>query len=846
MADRSIIFRFSASGQADVIRVFDSVLERVRRFSVEEQALARTSLAATVSSAKAKAEAKIRFEEQAFKHAAAQDRQKLRLEADVARQAVRLADDRARMGLRLHEAAEKAKTRATEQEAKRRHDVEMQQLRRTTSEQVAVQRSAIRQAERDARQFARDRAFEERRLLKGIASGVGDAAFGGIRATGRLMRTGAHSIASGMGLDRSFDVQDIVRERMQVGMLLSRVAVEAREAGSPFGGFDKIAAQKKIASVAFSTGFSQGELAKAIDVYSEKGSGATAVANLERIGKQAQAMGTDPGTVAMLRAQLGISSAQQGKELNEDEKDQILSMMHLAGKTGVWRAESMATEAPALFSRWAASGQDFHGGMRKFIQFANVVRTGTGSAAEARTAMRSMQDVIGRDKGNIFEKMGIRTRDAEGHQLDVLEVAMQAIEKTGGWGAKWSKLFPDIRAQKAMTPLVTAFQGAGGGAAGRAAMEKMLTGSESLDKASVAEMEKDFAEIMEDPAMKMAKATEEIRQALSEQLLPILKAFSEGLKDLLPTITKAIQWAGKNPGAALAAYTGVMGFGSAAPHLAGAALRFGAGKLVNTVPGLAGGAGSLLGAGGAGLGGGAGSIGAGAGGGTAAAAGGGMLGGSAAGLAGLGALVVGASMAANALFDLYRSTDTFKKGIESAADASLAAKNDFAQAQAGKLTADNVVEALDEIDVGATGTRGITGTGKARRSESTQVRGGFKDIEKRRWAGEDTIAEALAEAAGQTRSGRMGSTIANPLAEATGISMTGKAKLVGGGALADLTAAGAGSTGGGREADAAAAQLALTAKAAKEAQDSLEGLARGAKAAGDGVSALKMPIRSGR
>jgi len=593
VADRSILFRFSASGQADVVRVFDTILERVHKMGVAEEALARSTLKSIIGSARSAEKEKAKLALEGLKASNAASREKLKVETSSAQAEIKLATEKAKQGLRLHEAGEKAKTRATEMEMKRRHDVEMQGLRKSTSEQMNVHRSTMRQQEHDARQFARDRAFEERRLYKGLATGVGDAAFGGLRSTGRMLTAGASAVAGGMGMNKAWDVQDMVSERMLVSTMMSRVAIEARQAGGTTA-FDKEAAIKKIAATSKRTGLSQRDLAQAIDVYSEKGSGATAVANIDRIATQAQAMGTSAAVVAKTRAQLGISSAQGGKEMTEDEKDKFMAMMHFAGKTGVFRAEDLAGESENLFSRWAASGQNFNQQGRRFLQFANVVRTGTGSAAEARTAMRSMQDVIGKNKAGVFTKAGVKTRDDKGNQLDVIDVMFDAIEKTGGRtdSAVWNKLFPDIRAQKAAGAFATKFRGAGGGKAGRAAMEEMIKGDASLDKASMVEMQKDFDTIMEDPAMKMAKATEEIRQALTEQLLPVIHKFSELMTQMLPTITRIIKFVGDNPKTALAATFVGGALHSALPGVVGSGLRYAAGKLVNTVPGFLGAAGS--------------------------------------------------------------------------------------------------------------------------------------------------------------------------------------------------------------------------------------------------------------
>jgi hypothetical protein len=94
--------------------------------------------------------------------------------------------------------------------------------------------------------------------------------------------------------------------------------------------------------VARSTGISQRDLLGAIDAASEKGSGADAVTNLDRIATQATAMGTDATTIAKMRSQMKVSSKVTGREMNDDEIDAFMAKMHFIGKTGVFRAEDVA------------------------------------------------------------------------------------------------------------------------------------------------------------------------------------------------------------------------------------------------------------------------------------------------------------------------------------------------------------------------------------------------------------------------------------------------------------------------------------------------------------------------
>lgn len=626
MSMRELVFRVSMAGASEFARDLKGLNDLIRKAGTEEVAITRTvsnqkraakneeqkhnaaMLRTQIALEKARAKESVREHDRAEKEkiraaarsekeqtrtAQAAARERLRAEQAALRDSIRLKHDEQRS----FERAEKEKTRIASREAKARQREEestqraVMRAQEATSRHMMQQRqSAQRQASREEYQRQRDVMFDHKRLFRGIGSGLVDGAYGAVRTVYGAAGGMARSVSGGLGLNKATDVQDIVAQESQLRTMMRSVAIEARTAGGKFGGFDEKGALEKIRLNAQRYGLSQRDLGEAVDVYSEKGSGATAVTNIHRIASQAQAMGSSASTVAKLRAQMGLSSGVSGKELSEDEKDDLIAKMHFVGKTGVFRAEDIAKESESLFSSFAKNGGDFKTGFTRFISFANEARKSTGSGAMARTAINSVQDQIAKKESKI-NSLGIKTRDADGGQRDFIEVVMDTIQKTGAKGKDFNTIFDPAKSGKAIATMVSTFQAAGGGKTGRAAMEKLLEGDASIKSATVTEMMKDTSARLDDPAVKIQQSIEKIRQAIAVKLAPVLDALAKKAPQIADAIGKAFDWIQKNPALAMGGMVAAGAGRGAALPMAGAAMRFAGDSLANFVPGFGGRAG---------------------------------------------------------------------------------------------------------------------------------------------------------------------------------------------------------------------------------------------------------------
>lgn len=612
--ERDLVYRIRVAGGDEARSAIRSVVAEANRQAQEEIRAARNVAQGVAAARRAGSSTSRRIIDEEAAYAARVGKVNIAIEKNNARERVKDAKE-------VQKAKEKAEAdtskflfsewRKRQQEEKRISDQRVRDAKKeadeiarfkmkaeeNTSRHIMAERTrAQRQAERDAKLFARDRAFEDRRLYRGIAGGLHQGVSNIMSGAYGIASRGAGAVVGGMGLRRAYDVQDIVSERAMVNHALRSVAIEARTAGGDFN-FDERAARRKIADVAKRTGFSQTELVGAIDAYSEKGSGATGVRDLDKIAMQARAMGADPSTIAKLRANLelkvkaGLPSGTKPEDADKiasQFSDRFMARMHFTGKTGVFRASDLAAQSEMML---ASFGPDIMKGADKFLGFANEVRKSTGSGAMARTAFDSALDVIDKKRDKI-RALGVNTEDENDDPRNKVDVIMDIIAATKGDRSRLSKIFDPSRGGKAVTTLIDAFNAAGGGDAGRGAMEKLLAGDASLAKGDMGEMMKDANAALDDESVKLATNVENVRQTISETLEPALVKLAKAMPDLVSGFGSLVDFVKKNPWLAagtIASAGGSLGMGGGLARVAGrSALEWLGGRLVNTVPGAAG------------------------------------------------------------------------------------------------------------------------------------------------------------------------------------------------------------------------------------------------------------------
>lgn len=351
MSERTLVYRVTVAGQAQFASALKGITDLVKKNGAEQLAIDETV-----------AKRRRAMKDGSAKHEASLLKTQIALEKARYRQLLSDASKAERAIQTDKNKAEREKTRSVERETKareriardsaraslRQHESELRAFERSEKQKTAIadreSRARARQAQRILDREDRDRMFDRKRFYRGVGTGFVEGGAGAARAVYGVASRGVRSIAQATGFNSAFDIADIAQEQLSVGSTLRSVSIEARLAGRNMD-FNEGDAAKKIRFAALKYGLKQSDLAGAINAYSEKGSGATAVKNIDRIAGQATALGTSAETIAKLRAQMGLSSSVTGKELSEDEKDDLVAKMHFIGKTGVFRAEDMAQES---------------------------------------------------------------------------------------------------------------------------------------------------------------------------------------------------------------------------------------------------------------------------------------------------------------------------------------------------------------------------------------------------------------------------------------------------------------------------------------------------------------------
>jgi hypothetical protein len=611
MTERSLVYKISVRGQAEGITAIRSIADAAAKASREESRSALMAARDTADARRRSTDASKKSLDEEAKHATMIGRLNQKLEGQRVKDAEKGAKEREKAAIkagdnivkalgkevREHEKAETAKTRATEKEARERQRFVERAEAATSQHMMAERRKAIEQMSRDARQFARDRAFEERRLYKGLATSAWSGVGGAMNYSAGLVSRGARAVASGEGLNRATDIASIVGERAIVNRTIRRIAIENRGIGQVLGGegqLNEIEARREVANASKATGTSQTELVEALNVFSEKGKGREGLRSISRVGSEALAMGVDPAVVAKLRAQMMISSEASGKSMSEKDLQAAVGKIALVGKSGVFRAGAIAQESEALFSRAAAGGLDFRDELTRYVGFANMTRSAAGGGANARTYINSVQDSIAKNEGKLRQH-GVEIRNEAGGERGFVDIIEDIISKGGGNVEKMKQMgIGDMRAMKAFTPMLTAYTSTQGSEAEkRAAMEAIVTKSSKdvsslTDDQVVKEMNTDITAMLDEEGTKMSKSVESIRQTLAEQLEPLLVKLSKTMPDVIDGFGTLVGFIKNNPVLAAGTVASGAALANALPGGVAAGARYLAGKLVNTVPGFGG------------------------------------------------------------------------------------------------------------------------------------------------------------------------------------------------------------------------------------------------------------------
>lgn len=406
------------------------------------------------------------------------------------------------------------------------------------------ERQSAAQARASAASVRREMAERERFRQRTVGT-LGSSVRGTVGGLGQVA-TGALAIGGGVA------VAGAVSDQLNLGRRYNQLSIQSRAPGqsNPIG---KREIQSRVEAVAVEHGLKREEVAGAVEVSVAKtGNLDEALRNLDQFATLAQAFNADTGDIAAAAAVLGEKFNLTGQELAD-----TLATLGSQGRNAAFELKDMA----ALVEQLSAAGQrfDFTGseGVKTLGGFTQIAYKQTGSAEKAATAVEAtLRQLIGKSgdiqsgkafgkKVNVFEG-GDPTKNAR----DFREVIADVISASGGDKTKLQKVFGD-EGNRAITGLTKAYSdannAAGGGkagdAAGRAAIEAIF--KENIDAAGTyADAQKDAAEAMDDDAVRMTRATEQIAIALG-QLSPIVVRLAETLASNEKEIGRAVDGVAK-------------------------------------------------------------------------------------------------------------------------------------------------------------------------------------------------------------------------------------------------------------------------------------------------------------
>jgi hypothetical protein len=408
-------YRFSASGQADVARAFQSIsTSAAKAATAEQRGQARTEAAA--------AKAGAAKERAAAKALAADER--------AANTSAKLAN---------------AAANAEEKAAKRAADAKIREQTRAQS-YVAKIRDRHFLAEQRQQERAEQKAQSRRsKLLGSLGNGAMDA---GLMLGGAAI--GAGGAVVGAAARKEFALRSKTRD----------ISVSTRGSGEVAVSPEVLAREFQKTAIG-TPGQTADGIADAVKAFTTKTGDLDMARKLQgTFATLSSASGTDAkdigASAADLMQKFGIKDV--------GEMQGALGKLYMQGKAGSFEL----SDAAAKFPMMAAAGQRFGldkgaKGVATLGGLSQIARESTGSADQAGTAVEAMFRQLISKSGDLKEK-GVNVFDKGGNARDIQDVLVETISKVGGSDMEkkkvgLQKVFGD-EGIRAISPLIDTFASA--------------------------------------------------------------------------------------------------------------------------------------------------------------------------------------------------------------------------------------------------------------------------------------------------------------------------------------------------------------------------------------------------
>ena len=543
-----IHYRFVASGHSEVEKAFAGIETRARasKKATEDAVRAGRSVGATGRAGGGGAGPRLTEQERLGQRVAASQERAAAREVKAAERlaaAKAKAEERAAAGrvraeerARRHVAGIRDKFFADEQRKGEKADRE--HAARVEKEANKRQRKIEEAAKRE--RAAKDRASRESGSARKQSIGVlKDLAGGAFLAT---VGTGAAIIGSA------------AKEALSLQEAASRISINSRKSGEGFRSPDELRRSFERTAIA-TPGQTAAGIADAVGKFvSLTGDVDTALKSQGTFATVASATGSNIGDIAQAAASL----SQQFDIKGIDEMREALAALTFQGKEGSFELK----DAAAQFQELAAAGAAF--GIPKGAQgvkvlggLTQIARSGTGSAAEASTAVNMFLNQL-TAKQDKLRRAGVEVFDKQGKARDVRDLIVESISKVGGSDMAKKKaglldIF-DVRGVRTINPLVakynTAFQSTQGNEAAKTAAGVKALRDEIERSINApgdwADVQEDAAKAQQDSSAQIAAAWESVKAKTADSLLPSITKMAEllaGKESLLDPFIEAVELA---------------------------------------------------------------------------------------------------------------------------------------------------------------------------------------------------------------------------------------------------------------------------------------------------------------
>ena len=494
-----IRYTFTASDANTVVAAFNSIEQAAKKSTraVIDQGKANAKATKGPAGGQNTSSQKTRDAKRA---AANRHREEIRQAKAAAKELENIAKKKARTEERIHKGHLRRKLRAVD-----RHIAD-----RKRAEKKA-QQDAIR-AERDA-QRASDRIRRGRRRMMMRAGGyVGR----GIMRAGRYAATAALGVAAASA-----------REGVSLENQAQRLAIKGQTGvlkGQRLTGKDLERNARGVAALTPGV--------KASGVLEGMGSFVQKVGRVDVAKDFSGLMAKVSMATGASMRDIGSSMADMFQKFDVktvDDMANVMATLNVQGKKGAFELSDMAKYLPKIAAAGKVFGVEGAQGAKTLGGVLQLIRTGTGTGAEAGTAAVNLMEEMSMKRGNIKKATGREVNN------DIVENIVSIAQATGGTTQGLDQFKFQKRARRAMNPFVAMFRDfkkESGSAAKATKMLREAIMNAVRAKGAEEEMDKDAQRASKTTQSQMTHAWNSISASLNESLMPAVLSVAKTLSSV--------------------------------------------------------------------------------------------------------------------------------------------------------------------------------------------------------------------------------------------------------------------------------------------------------------------------